>query len=168
MPARPLIGYYSDMGNRVDDLLRDNLRNERERRKLTQTQVAEMLLPRVRSMHTSTVAKIEAGTRAVHADELSAYADIFGVSVDALLGRTRDGTDLAWAVAKLTSSAQKTASEVHALYDRINADLEDVAYYAADSTAADNVMEMTGEALARLRSCEVVLNELADQFPIPR
>ena len=103
------------MANRVDDLLRDNLRNERERRKLTQTQVAEMLLTRVRSMHTSTVAKIEAGTRAVHADELSAYADIFGVSVDALLGRTRDGTDLAWAVAKLTSSAQKTASEVHAL-----------------------------------------------------
>lgn len=66
---------------------RERLRSEREARKWSQADVARMLADRNVSTYATTVAKIEAGDRAVRLDEAVAIADIFGMSMDAFLGR---------------------------------------------------------------------------------
>jgi transcriptional regulator with XRE-family HTH domain len=78
------------MGNRkwTDDYFRKRIKTERERRGWTQAQMAAALDSKaVGSMHWTTIAKIEKGTRSVRIDEAAAIADLFGISVDALLGR---------------------------------------------------------------------------------
>lgn len=158
---------------RVGDQLRAQLRGERERRGWSQAKLSQVLSEHgIDGKYPSTITKIESGDRAVHADELVAFAEIFGISVDALLGRT-GGTDMAasagWAASKLTATAQKTASEVRGLHDRIDMDLADVRYYAANgyAEATENIMGKCGNTLAALRSAEAQLNELAGQFPLP-
>src|SRR5258705_8927715 len=66
---------------------RKQVRAERERRGWSQSQVAELLRGKGFRVHTTTIAKIEAGDRAVPIDEASAIADVFGTSLDRLLGR---------------------------------------------------------------------------------
>lgn len=154
---------------RVGDQLRKRLREERERRRWSQSVVSQALTDRgIDSIYPSTIAKIESGDRAVHPDELSAFADLFNISTDALLGRPAENADAVWAIGKLTSTAQKTASDVRALHDRVEADLDDVRYHSKGRDIADDVMEQAGEALAQLRSTMLTLNELANQFPLPR
>jgi hypothetical protein len=61
--------------------------------------MAKMLADRgVQPMHPTTVAKIEAGDRSVRINEAMEIAELFGVSMDALLGRTtgvKPGDELA-------------------------------------------------------------------------
>lgn len=52
--------------------------------------MAKLLSDKGLAVYPTTIAKIEAGERAVKTDELVAIADLFGVSVDALLGRQVD------------------------------------------------------------------------------
>src|ERR1700742_3389366 len=95
----------------VGYLLRNRIRDEREHRGWSQAELAQALVTRGMIGHTSTIAKIELGLRGVRIDELCAFADLFGMSVDTLLGR--GGTnDLAWAISKLTGNAQKIAVEI--------------------------------------------------------
>ena len=54
---------------------------------MSQTRMAELLAEHGFRAYGTTVAKIEANERAVAAEELAAYADVFGCSVDALMGR---------------------------------------------------------------------------------
>jgi transcriptional regulator with XRE-family HTH domain len=63
------------------------MRAERERRGWSQADMAKMLSRKgIQSMYPTTVAKIEAGERAVRIDEANAIADLFEVSLDSLLG----------------------------------------------------------------------------------
>lgn len=84
-------GTFPNMGkqSRVETQFRERVRRERERRDWSQAELAKQLRDRgIASIYTTTVAKIEAGERAVRIDEATALADIFDVSVDALLGRS--------------------------------------------------------------------------------
>ena len=78
------------MGKReaAEDYLRRRLRAEREQRHWTLAQVAKALEAKgTGKQHTTTIAKIEAGDRAVRIDELIAFSAIFDLPVDTLLGR---------------------------------------------------------------------------------
>ena len=65
--------------------------------------MAEMLADKCsQSVHATTIAKIEAGRRSVRINEAVALADLFEVSVDALLGRREpDDTTLTFALVTL-------------------------------------------------------------------
>lgn len=65
------------------------LRDAREAAGLSQAQVANKL-----NLHRPSVTEIEAGRRKVSADEIEAFADVYGVSTDWLLnGKAIDSTE---------------------------------------------------------------------------
>lgn len=113
------------------------------------------------------VVRIENGERAVHPDELHAYAELFRLSVDTLLGRGRR-TDLAYAANNLASNAQRMAGEIGALRDRLRGGLEDVRdATTSGGIAGSNLIQIAGTTLIRLGEAQEWLNRLANQFPIP-
>jgi transcriptional regulator with XRE-family HTH domain len=71
----------------IDDHFRRRLKEERERRGWRQQDLAEKLAARKVYIHETAIAKIEKGTRYVRIDEAAAFADLFGISTDAMLGR---------------------------------------------------------------------------------
>jgi transcriptional regulator with XRE-family HTH domain len=77
------------MGTREDtaEHVRKRVHAERERQKITMAQLAQALSSRGIRTYATTIAKIEAGDRAVRIEELAAMAEIFGVGVDTLLGQ---------------------------------------------------------------------------------
>lgn len=150
----------------VGDHFRQRLRDERERRGWTQLDMTTMLTARGVWVHHTTVAKIESGARGVRLDFVCAVADIFGVSVDALLGRSGRSGDLAWMASKLTSNAQKIATEIDTLRHRLYSEYDEI--WAALGRDSDNpLLEVGGTALSRLTEASNALNDLARQFPLP-
>lgn len=72
----------------AENRFRKRVRDERERRGWSQSDLSKLLQENgSHSIYPSTVAKIEAGDRRVAIDEAQAIAELFGVSVDSLLGR---------------------------------------------------------------------------------
>jgi transcriptional regulator with XRE-family HTH domain len=148
--------------------LRQRIREERERHGWSQARFATKVSERGLVIHPSTIAKIEMGKRAVHVDELSTFADIFGTSIDALVGRRGASTDLAWAASKLTSNAQKMATDLDALRTRLRGAYDDVrAAVGPGGEAVDNLLEHAGSAILQLSTAQDWLNRLANQFPLP-
>jgi len=80
------------------DTLPGRLRLAREQAGLSQGQVAKML-----SLHRPSVSEIEAGRRKVSADELTALARIYGVSVGWLTGEEDAADDETAARVKLAA-----------------------------------------------------------------
>lgn len=81
---------FPNMGKQssVETRFRERVKRERERRGLSQSDLAKQLSAKgIHSIYATTVAKIESGERAVRIDEAAALADLFGVSTDALMGR---------------------------------------------------------------------------------
>lgn len=75
-------------GSVAEDQFRMRLREERERRNLSQADVAKRLGDMgVDGIYATTIAKMENGERAVRVDEAAAIADLFETSVDVLTGR---------------------------------------------------------------------------------
>jgi ribosome-binding protein aMBF1 (putative translation factor) len=112
--------YAPNMGTQspVEIRFRQHVRDERDRRGWSQAGLAELLqnngLPHILA---STVAKIEAGDRAVRIDEAHVLAELLETSVDALLGRTPldDGGNLATELRlarHAATKAQLTCQEV--------------------------------------------------------
>jgi len=146
------------------DRFRLRLRAERERRGWSQGQLAD----KIGGCYASTIAKIEAGTRGARLDEVDALADIFGISVDVLIGRTGRSADLAWAMSKLTSNAQKAAGDLRGLSERLTGDVQDIiAVTTGSNDTVANVMTDVHAAAQLLRASEVAMTRLSNQFPIP-
>ena len=156
---------------KIGDLLRQRIRDERERRRWSQAQVAEALNNRVNSGYDSTtIAKMESGQRRVSADELVMLADIFGATADALAGQGSGGVDVLWAASRLTSSAHKTAGELRGLQDRIKANCEDLWVYARRDRKEDMVQPLfrqVNKAVTEFDQLQKTLLNLADEFPLP-
>lgn len=165
-----IFGYHANMGKTeyFGDQFRQRVRAERERRGWTQSQVASMIERRgVPGAIATTIAKLEAGNRAVRVDELAALADIFGISVDALIGRNSAGSDLVWAISKLTSTAGKAINDVSSIGQRISGEMQDVRHYAQfDSHSVDNLIHTGITTCNMLAAARSSLRELADQFPL--
>lgn len=154
---------------KVGDQLRVRLRTERERRGWSQSHLAKQAMAAgTGSMHPATIAKIEAGDRGVQIDEAVAFANIFGVSVDALVGRVSHSGDLMWAISKLTGVAHKSIPEIDIINQRIVGELKDVCEYAQyERRSIDGVIQSAAVVCERLSATHEALTQLADQFPLP-
>lgn len=71
---------------RTETYFREKLKTERESRGWSQSAMAKMLSDNGIPMHATTIAKIEAGDRAVRIDEAAGIAQLLDESVDVLLG----------------------------------------------------------------------------------
>src|SRR6201998_391103 len=65
----------------------ERLRDLRARREWSQTQLAELLTANGCRAYGTTVAKMEANERDLRVEEAAVFADVFGCSIDQLLGR---------------------------------------------------------------------------------
>jgi transcriptional regulator with XRE-family HTH domain len=132
---------------------RDTLRRERERQRLTQGQLAEMMTQRGVPARWSLIAKVEAGDRGVSIGEAAAIADAFGVSVDKLCGlRARPAADRAFTLRELAESVEDAMRSV-----RTSA--RDIGNRLAELGSTDAELAETGRKLAA--SLERSVSELA-------
>jgi len=153
-------GFYSNQ-------FRERLIAERTRRGWTQSELSVMMRKRGCPCYISTIGKLEAGVRGVRADELAVLADIFGTSVDALIGRKSSGGDLMWAVSKLTAAAQKAVGDISNMANRVEGDVDDVRHYAQfDKHSVGDLIDAGLNAYQLLQETGKALKDLANQFPV--
>lgn len=151
----------------ISDQFRQRIRDERERRGWTRHALVDMLAVRGVYVHPTTLAKVETGDRGVRLDMLWALADIFGVSIDTLIGRGGHSSDLAWAASKLTSNAQKAAGDIAAIAHRLQGEYDEVWSMLGQHGRRGPLVMSGAAALAHLRQAREALNKLAGQFPLP-
>ncbi|MGO9154344.1 helix-turn-helix transcriptional regulator [Mycobacterium sp.] len=102
------------------------MKRERDRNDWSQADLSKLLQRRgLEHIYPTTVAKIESGERAVRIDEAAALADLFGVSVDALLGRGIRH-DLAYILRAVLDTARRSAEQAAAIDDALSASLVDL------------------------------------------
>lgn len=102
--------------------LRKRLREERERRGWSQAHIAKLLSDNGIPMYATTVAKVEAGERAVRIEELAGIADLFEVSLDGLLGRNHNpAEDLAFTLQSFLDTARAASVQLSAITDSLAA-----------------------------------------------
>lgn len=127
---------------RVGDQFRERLRSERVRRDWSQSDVAKMLSAKgVDGVYPTTIAKIEAGDRAVRIDELMAIAEIFEVSLDRLLGR-RIGArqqDVTFVLQGFIDAARSASVQLSAIEASLRTKSAELA--AFDFEARDTIIE---------------------------
>lgn len=82
----------------------------------------------IKGIYPTTIAKIESGERAVRIDEAAALADLFEVSLDALLGRRHNSREdeLAYSLRLLRDTARDSSQQVGAAMDAIREQLEEL------------------------------------------
>jgi transcriptional regulator with XRE-family HTH domain len=114
---------------RTESYFARQVRTERERRGWTQDDLAKQLTDKGIDTYASTVAKIESEKkpRAVRLAEAAAIADLFGVSVDSLLGR-RVGLDddIAYTLRMTGDTARRASDRIAAIVAELNDRLVEV------------------------------------------
>jgi transcriptional regulator with XRE-family HTH domain len=113
----------------VEARFRERVKKQRDRRGWSQADVAKMLGDKgIKGIYPTTVAKIESGERAVRIDEATALADLFEVSLDALLGRKQNSQDdeLAYLLRLLRDTARDSSRQVGATMETIREQLEEL------------------------------------------
>jgi transcriptional regulator with XRE-family HTH domain len=132
---------------------------ERERRGWSQSHMAKLLKDKGFSTYTTTIHKIETDQRPVPVDEAGAIADLFGVSLDRLLGRDLGPErDLAYSLQAIAQTAQQAApllsSFETALRERVaemgTFDFAERAPIAAECKRAAAALRKANDALAAL------------------
>ncbi|WP_422742151.1 helix-turn-helix transcriptional regulator [Mycobacterium sp. WMMD1722] len=98
---------------RIAAQFRNRVKAERDRHGWSQAEMAKRLSDNGIDLHPTTIHKIEKGDRTVRVDEAVGIAELFGVSLDALLGRkaSRDD-DLLYALRSVLETAQHSAWQV--------------------------------------------------------
>jgi transcriptional regulator with XRE-family HTH domain len=113
----------------VETRFRGRVKKQRDRRGWSQADVAKMLGDKgIKGIYPTTIAKIESGERAVRIDEAAALADLFDVSLDALLGRKQHSQDdeLAYLLRLLRDTARDSSQQVGATMDAIREQLDEL------------------------------------------
>jgi len=122
--GQPKSVWFPNMGRqgRIGERFREHLKTERERRDWSQSDMAKMLSDKgIQGVYPTTIAKLEAGDRAVRIDELTAIADLFEVSTDALLGRKVGlENDLAYTLRGVLETARQSAAQIAAIRDTLH------------------------------------------------
>ena len=136
------------------------LKDQRDGRNLSQDQLAKLLAEKDIHMHWTTIAKIEKGERSVRIDEAAAIADIFDMSVDALLGRKPSAQrDLDDALSALVDAVFTSRNEVRRVSKTIQGRLHDI---PPDYVGNDNLAELVRGLSKHLDAADGVLGELVD------
>jgi len=149
------------MGSRrkARDYFRNRLREERERREWSQTYLAELLAKQGFSMYGTTIAKIEAGDRAVQIDEAAAIADLFDVSLDSLLGRAVGlENDLAFAVRIAQQTARRHLDQVGDMIEANAQQAEEISGF--DFAQRDELLSLIGAASEPLILADLALRQV--------
>jgi len=113
----------------VEARFRKRVKKQRDRRGWSQADVAKMLGDKgIKGIYPTTVAKIESGERAVRIDEATALADLFEVSLDALVGRKQNSQEdeLAYLLRLLRDTARDSSEQVGATMETIRDQLEEL------------------------------------------
>ena len=113
----------------VEARFRQRVKKQRDRRDWSQADVAKMLGDKgIKGIYPTTVAKIESGERAVRIDEATALADLFEVSLDALVGRKQNSQEdeLAYLLRLLRDTARDSSEQVGATMETIRDQLEEL------------------------------------------
>jgi transcriptional regulator with XRE-family HTH domain len=105
---------------RMETHFRKRIKDERDRRGWSQEELARRLGEHGVAVHASTIAKIETDARAVRLDEAAAIADLFGLSLDALLGRNTLEDDGDHAMNVLAEDAQRLLADLSQISDRLD------------------------------------------------
>lgn len=142
------------------------MKQERGARGWSQADLSKVLQDRgLEHIYPTTVAKIESGERAVRIDEATAIADLFDVSVDALLGRkVRPGNDLAYILRGVLNTARQSAEQTAAIADALEASFIDL-----DALKFNGREELENEvvrAQRALREAQVAFSNVA-KFRLP-
>ena len=144
---------------------RKMVRQAREDRRLSQADVAEALKTRgIDNMYPTTVAKIEAGGREVKLDEAAALADLFGMALDAMLGKNLpDESSLTFALLNVSSytsmalrytvEAEQTAADLGEILEDIEARFE--------RSGVPDLMGLAEEAARHLKSARGIYERLS-------
>ena len=100
----------------------------------------------IKGIYPTTVAKIESGERAVRIDEATALADLFEVSLDALVGRKQNSQEdeLAYLLRLLRDTARDSSQQVGATMDAIREQLEELQIAGASSRRSSRAMVRSG------------------------
>lgn len=110
------------------------------------------------SCHPTTVAKLEANERTLAAEELGSYADAFGCSVDALMGRrARPAADRALALQHLTESTIDA-------HQAVRTSVRHLTQTVAEVVESDRDGKLTDLVTAVQTAC-AALDSVTEHFP---
>jgi transcriptional regulator with XRE-family HTH domain len=151
----------------VETRFRERVKQERDRRAWSQADLSELLQGRgLEHIYPTTVAKIESGERAVRIDEATAIADLFEVSVDALLGRNvKQGSDLAYTLRSVQNIARQSAQQTAAIADTLDASLADL--NALEFDGRETLKKDVVSAQRALRKAQAAFANVAKFRPPP-
>ena len=140
----------------VETDFRKTLWRERKSRDWSQAHMAKLLCEKGLAIYPTTVAKIEAGERAARLDEVVAIADILGVSIDALVGRSADHRvgDKTLALNALTDVIQHAVWEVGVLRSGLHNRI-------ADLDACDDLVRDESALLSAAKRADAALDGAA-------
>jgi hypothetical protein len=131
--------------HRFGELVKEQ--RERRRPRWTQRALADKLADQGVAMHWTTIAKIEKGQRQVSIDEAAAFANVFGCSVDALLGRrARPTADRDFALQRLHESTTTAARSAQV-------SVRDIGQALAELAAIDQDGQFTEAIAAAQKAC---------------
>jgi transcriptional regulator with XRE-family HTH domain len=111
------------MGRReqTENYFGKRVKAERELRGWSQSRMAELLSANdIPMIHASTIAKIELGSRPTRIDEAIGIADLFGISLDALLGREGMEDESSHAMTVLADEAARLVGEITQVRERLH------------------------------------------------
>ena len=120
----------------------------------------------VQPMHPTTIAKIEAGDRSVRINEAVAIADVFEVSLDALLGREPGPRrDLHYALGALLDAVYLSQTQLHRTAKSLHERLEDIpSGFGGYDTLARLEREVSGQLDKAQKALDRVKDKLDDEF----
>lgn len=154
------------MGNQKwsDDQFGSRVRRGREDRRWSQAEMAKMLCDNgIEPMHATTIAKIEGGTRSVRINEALGIADLFGVSLDVLMGRNNEPADtdhLAFSLRLLRDTARASSDRSLDEAREIRQHLRDVTY-KFEFAGAEELERLAETACRHLDETYDAVEELA-------
>lgn len=157
-------------GGRAARYFGGRLRAERERRGWTQAELAKRLTAAGWPVNPTVLAKIEAARpsdrRSVKIDEALAVAEVFGLSLDSLLGRTTadPNAELTLILRAAVETARRLAGEVSTIESTLHARFADLE--ALDYPGRKDLEIAIGQARVALREAATALGRIGF-FEIP-
>ena len=159
--------YNPNMGLRdaADFYFGKRVRDERERRGWSQEELAKRLTDKGIPVYASTIAKIESKEkpRAARLGEAAGIADLFGVSLDSLLGRKprKADRDLGYALGALLDAVSTSQTELRRTFGSLRDRLDDI---PADFAGYHALAGHGREVFAHVTTAHEVLSKLEDQL----
>ena len=170
--VKPKCGIFPDMGASeiAESQFRKTLRRERESHKWSQAHLATLLSGKGLTVYPTTIAKIEAGERAAKIDELVAIADVFGVSVDVLLGhRVTQARDKDFLVSAMIDAAMRALWQIGSTEAALRSALADLdsfklrGYEKAVQTGCEQACDALIAAAAAIRKAETPMHKIEER-----